>query len=117
MKSLKLGANMLAVALTLASCATPVSEKRYNEVRTKLQTDAAYRKAETTRCLSIMSTVPKVEQEAYEPMLRIPAGSFGRAVCTRLVSGISSGRISRKNVNDYLTHSDYKSVMLVVMGK
>ncbi|WP_217573496.1 hypothetical protein [Mesorhizobium sp. GbtcB19] len=117
MKSLKLVAALLAIALTLANCATPVSEKRYNEVRAKLQTSAAYRKSETTRCLSIMSSVPKVDQEAYEPMLRIPAGTFGRTICIRLINGVISGRISRHNVNDYLSRRDYRGVILVAMGK
>jgi hypothetical protein len=117
MKSKCLVAALLGAAMTLAGCATQISESRYDEVRTKLQTSAGYRKAETARCVRTFSRMPRAEMEANALIFRIPLGKFKDTVCTRLVEGIRSGRLSHKSINDFMANRDYKDVLLVVMGR
>jgi acyl-CoA hydrolase len=117
MKSKRLVAALSGAAMTLAGCATQISEGRYDEVRTKLQTSAAYRKAETARCVQVFSRMPRAELEANALIFRIPVGKFNNTVCTRLVEGVRSGRLSHKSINDFMANRDYKDVVLVVIGR
>lgn len=61
--------------------------------------------------------MPRVEQEAYELMFRVPRNRLREVVCSRVVSGVRSGRLSYADVSDLFAGRDYKAIILVMMGK
>lgn len=114
---MKAMAALIAASVVVSGCATQITEDRYNEVQVKLRTDAAFRNTELAGCRKVMARIPRVEQEAYELMFNVPRNRLGERICSRLVSGLRSGRLSYADVNDFLAGRDYKAIILVMMGK
>lgn len=111
------------IGLLLTACASTggtaggYSPDRYGEVQHKLRTDAAFRKSTIDQCHRTFGTLPKAEQEAYELMFRIKRGKYTETICARLISGLKSGRLSLKAINDFMAERDYRQVVLVIMGR
>jgi hypothetical protein len=99
----------------LAGCATPISEGRYDDFRTRMRESAVARNANIAKCARLLDRDPLAGRIADARTLNVPLKRLGKTVCTRLMKGIMSGRISRKNVNDYLTNRDRESIHSVIL--
>lgn len=64
-----------------------------------------------------MGSGTRAQIEADALLLGIPPNRYASTVCKRIFEGIVSGRLPLKAINDFMAGRDYKSVILIAMGK